>query len=53
MPDLSASLLSRIYAKTAEGQSSSTYHTFLVVICNELIGRPIVEPARRVVSIAR
>lgn len=34
------------YAKTAEGQSSSTYHTFLVVICNELIGRPIVEPAR-------
>jgi geranylgeranyl transferase type-2 subunit beta len=34
------------YAKTDEGQSSSTYNTFLVVICNELIGRPIVEPAR-------
>ncbi|MCE9607789.1 MAG: terpene cyclase/mutase family protein [Planctomycetia bacterium] len=34
------------YAKTDEGQSSSTYHTFLVVICNQLIGRPIVEPAR-------
>jgi len=32
------------YAKTDEGQSSSTYHTFLVVICNQLIGRPIVEP---------
>ena len=34
------------YAKTDEGQSSSTYHTFLVVICNQLIGRPIVEPER-------
>jgi geranylgeranyl transferase type-2 subunit beta len=34
------------YAKTAEGQSSSTYHTFLFVICNQLIGRPIVEPER-------
>jgi len=33
------------YAKTEEGQSSSTYHTFLVVICNQLIGRPIVDPA--------
>lgn len=32
------------YAKTDEGQSSSTYHTFLVVICNQLIGRPIVGP---------
>lgn len=32
------------YAKTEEGQSSSTYHTFLVVICNQLIGRPIVDP---------
>lgn len=34
------------YAKTDEGQSSSTYNTFLVVICNQLIGRPIVEPQR-------
>lgn len=34
------------YAKTDEGQSSSTYHTFLVVICNQLIGRPPVEPDR-------
>jgi len=32
------------YAKTAEGQSSSTYNTFLFVICNQLIGRPIVDP---------
>jgi geranylgeranyl transferase type-2 subunit beta len=32
------------YAKTDEGQSSSTYHTFLVVICNQLIERPIVGP---------
>ena len=31
------------YAKTDEGQSSSTYHTFLVVICNQLIGRPIID----------
>jgi geranylgeranyl transferase type-2 subunit beta len=34
------------YAKTEEGQSSSTYHTFLFVICNQLIGRPIIDPAR-------
>lgn len=34
------------YAKTEEGQSSSTYHTFLFVICNQLIGRPIVDPER-------
>jgi geranylgeranyl transferase type-2 subunit beta len=34
------------YAKTDEGQSSSTYHTFLVVICNQLIGRPITAPER-------
>jgi len=40
------------YAKTDEGQSSSTYHTFLVVICNQLIGRPIVEP-RRIIDFIR
>lgn len=34
------------YAKTDEGQSSSTYHTFLVTLCNQLIGREIVEPER-------
>jgi geranylgeranyl transferase type-2 subunit beta len=34
------------YAKTDEGQSSSTYYTFLMVLCNELINRPIVEPER-------
>ena len=34
------------YAKTDEGQSSSTYHTFLVVICNQLIGRPVEQPER-------
>jgi len=36
------------YAKTAEGQSSSTYNTFLFVICNQLIGRPIVDRERLV-----
>ena len=34
------------YAKTDEGASSSTYYTFLMVLCNELIGRPLVEPER-------
>jgi geranylgeranyl transferase type-2 subunit beta len=40
------------YAKTDEGQSSSTYNTFLVVICNQLIGRPIVEP-RKILEFVR
>jgi geranylgeranyl transferase type-2 subunit beta len=30
------------YAKTAEGQTSSLYHTFLVVVCLEVLGLPIV-----------
>jgi geranylgeranyl transferase type-2 subunit beta len=34
------------YAKTDEGQSSSTYYTFLMVLCNELIGRPSDDPQR-------
>ncbi|MEX2120046.1 MAG: prenyltransferase/squalene oxidase repeat-containing protein [Pirellulales bacterium] len=34
------------YAKTAEGQSSSTYQTFLIVISKQLIGEPPVEPLR-------
>lgn len=28
------------YAKTAEGQASSMYHSFLVVLCQQLIGEP-------------
>ena len=36
------------YAKGPEGKLSSTYHTFLVVLCNELIGAPIREPERMV-----
>lgn len=34
------------YAKTHEGASGSTYHTFLVALCYELIGRQAPEPAR-------
>lgn len=34
------------YAKTDEGQSSSTYYTFLVVLCRQLIGQPQIEPER-------
>jgi geranylgeranyl transferase type-2 subunit beta len=33
------------YAKTAEGQSSSTYYSFLVVLAYELIGRAVPQPA--------
>jgi len=29
------------YAKGPEGQASSTYHTFLVLVCLELIGQPV------------
>ncbi len=31
-------------AKGAEGQKSSTYHTFLVLLCHQLIDRPIPDP---------
>jgi geranylgeranyl transferase type-2 subunit beta len=34
------------YAKGAEGVASSTYHTFLVLLCQQLIGRQPSEPAR-------
>lgn len=39
------------YAKGEEGQASSTYHTFLVLLCLELIDRPIQEPERIVAFI--
>src|SRR4029079_8499944 len=32
------------YAKGAEGTASSTYHTFLVLLCQQLIGRPTPDP---------
>ena len=34
------------YAKTDEGQSSSTYHSLLVVRAQQLIARPLAEPER-------
>ncbi|MBI3866241.1 MAG: terpene cyclase/mutase family protein [Planctomycetia bacterium] len=34
------------YAKTHEGAAGSTYHSFLVALCYELIGRPMPHPAR-------
>ena len=34
------------YAKTEEGQSSSMYHTFLVVLSQQAISVPIVDPDR-------
>jgi geranylgeranyl transferase type-2 subunit beta len=34
------------YGKATEGTSGSTYHTFLVGLCYELIGLPLVEPDR-------
>src|SRR5438132_1573643 len=34
------------YAKSAEGQASSLYHTFLVVVCLEVLGLPIIAPER-------
>jgi geranylgeranyl transferase type-2 subunit beta len=34
------------YAKTDEGAASSMYHTFLVVLSQQLIEQPIVDPAR-------
>ena len=34
------------YAKGPEGNASSTYHTFLVLLCLELIGREPVDPQR-------
>lgn len=34
------------YAKTREGAAGSTYHTFLVALCLELIDQPLCEPER-------
>lgn len=34
------------FAKGPEGAASSTYHTFLVVLCLELIERPLPQPER-------
>jgi len=34
------------YAKTAEGAASSLYHTFLVVVCLEVLGLPIIAAER-------
>ena len=34
------------YAKTPEGQASSMYHSFLVVLCQQLIEQPTPEPER-------
>jgi geranylgeranyl transferase type-2 subunit beta len=34
------------YAKARGGAVGSTYHTFLVAICHELIGQPIPQPER-------
>ncbi len=34
------------YSKSAEGRASSTYHTFLVVLCHQLIERATPEPER-------
>jgi len=34
------------YAKGAEGAASSTYHTFLVLLCLEMIDRPLQDPQR-------
>jgi geranylgeranyl transferase type-2 subunit beta len=34
------------YAKTHEGALGSTYHSFLVALCYELIGQPLPQPGR-------
>lgn len=36
------------YAKASEGRASSTYHSFLVLLCRELMNRPLPEPQRMV-----
>jgi geranylgeranyl transferase type-2 subunit beta len=46
-PDRVVALLERFraadggYAKTLDGTSGSTYHTFLVALCYQLLGRPL------------
>jgi len=39
------------YAKTHEGALGSTYHSFLVALCYELIGRPLPLPSKLVQSV--
>lgn len=39
------------YAKTDEGQSSSTYHTFLVVLCHQLMASASLQPERLIAFI--
>lgn len=36
------------FAKTPEGGASSTYHSFLVALCLQLLGRPLPRPERLV-----
>ena len=36
------------YAKGEQGRASSTYHSFLVMLCRELIERPLPDPDRMV-----
>jgi geranylgeranyl transferase type-2 subunit beta len=36
------------YAKTREGGAGSTYHSFLVALCLQLLGRPLPQPERLV-----
>jgi geranylgeranyl transferase type-2 subunit beta len=36
------------YAKTEVGRASSTYHSFLVLLCRQLIDRPLPEPGRMI-----
>ena len=36
------------YAKTDEGQASSTYQTFLIALAYELLERPLPQPQRAV-----
>jgi geranylgeranyl transferase type-2 subunit beta len=40
------------YAKAAGGASGSTYHTFLVALCHELLGRPVPRAAEVVRFVA-
>lgn len=36
------------YAKTHEGALGSTYHSFLVALCYQLVGRPVPQPGKLV-----
>lgn len=36
------------FAKSTEGFASSTYHTFLVILCLELLEKPLTDPSRAV-----